>query len=121
NPKAHPASRVGVDSFPGHSIPCPVARIRRRNMTPATDGPLLANRLNPLGKPVVVAVVESPPPPRVWRGAPAAIVVLTVSGIALRLVPLLSDRCLWIDEAMLALNLVERSPRQLLEPLDWNQ
>jgi hypothetical protein len=38
-----------------------------------------------------------------------------------RLVALLSDRCLWLDEAMLALNLVNRSPRQLLDPLDYNQ
>jgi hypothetical protein len=28
---------------------------------------------------------------------------------------------LWIDEAMLGLNLVNRTPRQLLEPLDYNQ
>jgi hypothetical protein len=44
-----------------------------------------------------------------------------ILGIALRAVPLIQNRCLWIDEAMLALNLVDRTPQQLLEPLDWNQ
>ena len=33
----------------------------------------------------------------------------------------LSDRCLSIDEAMLALNLVDRTPRQLFDQLDYNQ
>src|SRR5688572_12260107 len=90
-------------------------------MTPATDGHMhLANRLSPLAAPVVVVAPESPPTTR-WFTTRQAIVALAAIGIALRLVPLLSDRCLWIDEAMLALNLVERSPGRLLEPLDWNQ
>src|SRR5262245_30596325 len=90
-------------------------------MTPATDGPRrLSNRLAPLSDAVVVTAPETVPPRR-WVTARAAIVALVVLGIGLRLVALLSDRCLWIDEAMLALNLVERTPRQLLEPLDWNQ
>lgn len=42
-------------------------------------------------------------------------------GGGLRAAAFLSDRCLWIDEAMLALNLVERGPAQLLDKLDHNQ
>ena len=90
-------------------------------MTPATDGSMhLANRLSPLAAPVVVVAPETQPTRR-WYSARGAIIALAALGIALRIIPLLSDRCLWIDEAMLAINLVERSPRQLLEPLDWNQ
>lgn len=90
-------------------------------MTPAMDGPKqFANRLVPLSEPVVVTAAEQIAP-RGWITARSAIIALVVLGFGLRLIPLLSDRCLWIDEAMLALNLVERTPRQLLEPLDWNQ
>ena len=90
-------------------------------MTPATDGPLhVANRLVPLSEPVVVTAPD-PAPPRGWVSARSAILVLVVLGFVLRVIPFVSDRCLWIDEAMLALNLVDRTPRQLLEPLDWNQ
>jgi hypothetical protein len=49
------------------------------------------------------------------------LVALVVLGIGLRAAALAGGRDLWIDEAMLALNLVGRSPGQLLEPLDWNQ
>jgi hypothetical protein len=48
-------------------------------------------------------------------------IVLVVLGAALRFTALASDRNLWFDEAMLALNLVERSPAELCGPLDWNQ
>ena len=90
-------------------------------MNPATDGPMqVTNRLNPLSSPVIVTSPESAASNR-RVNARAAIVAFVVLGIALRVVPLVSDRCLWIDEAMLALNLVERTPRQLLQPLDWNQ
>jgi hypothetical protein len=89
-------------------------------MTPATDGPRpLPNRLAPLAPPVVVTAVQAVVPRRVT--ARAAVVALVALGVILRLAALLSDRCLWIDEAMLALNLVDRTPRELLEPLDWNQ
>jgi hypothetical protein len=91
-------------------------------MTPARDGRCLANRLHPFGEAAVVAspsrAVESK------RETPASrnvLFLLVFLGIALRLVPLCQSRDLWIDEAMLALNLVDRSPAQLLEPLDWNQ
>jgi hypothetical protein len=80
----------------------------------------LANRLSPLAAPVVVVAPESKHE-RSWFSTRRAILVLAALGIALRIVPLLADRCLWIDEAMLALNLVERTHAQLLGPLDWNQ
>ena len=91
-------------------------------MTPATDGPMqLANRLNPLAQPVViVASGESAGSRRIYS-ARLGIVALAVLGIGLRFLALVSARGLWIDESMLALYLVERSPRQLLAPLDWNQ
>lgn len=49
---------------------------------------------------------------------PLAIVVL---GLALRLRQFVVWRSLWIDEAMLALNVVSRSFADLLQPLDYNQ
>ena len=84
--------------------------------TPRTAAPAVG-RPEPAVR--TVTVVTSPTePPRV----PVAVFVLVLmAGGLLRLLALLADRCLWIDEAMLALNLVGRSPRQLLDPLDWNQ
>jgi len=42
-------------------------------------------------------------------------------GIALRGMAFAADRSLWIDEAMLALNILKRSPSELFQPLDHNQ
>ena len=42
-------------------------------------------------------------------------------GIGLRVVRYLAPRPLWLDEAMIALNILSRSPRGLLQPLDHNQ
>jgi hypothetical protein len=42
-------------------------------------------------------------------------------GIALRLAQYLHNRSLWLDEAMLALNVVNRSVPELLRPLEYNQ
>lgn len=47
--------------------------------------------------------------------------LLLLAGTALRVVPFLLDRSLWLDEAKLALNVVERSPAQLFRPLDYEQ
>lgn len=42
-------------------------------------------------------------------------------GIAIRLVQYLHNRSLWADEAVLALNIVNRSYLELLQPLDYDQ
>src|SRR5712692_10219939 len=42
-------------------------------------------------------------------------------GALLRLIPYLFNRSLWLDESMLALNVINRSFFQLLKPLDYNQ
>lgn len=42
-------------------------------------------------------------------------------GLGLRLGAWHSGRSLWIDEAMLALNIIDRSAAELLQPLDYNQ
>ncbi len=76
---------------------------------------LAVNRLEPTVR--TVAVVTAPPA----RVPIAAFVAVVLLGGGLRLAALLLDRCLWIDEAMLALNLVTRTPRGLLDPLDYNQ
>ena len=47
--------------------------------------------------------------------------IAIVVGIALRLIHYLLDRSLWIDEAFVALNLIERPFDELLEPLKYNQ
>lgn len=86
-----------------------------RTSTPTT------NRLEPTVR--TATVVSTPPEPsRIAPYVPVAVfVAVLVLGGGLRLAMLLTDRSLWLDESMLALNLVNRSPRQLLDPLDWNQ
>lgn len=93
-------------------------------MNATTERPDLAapptNRLAPTVKSVeIVAAPEPPAAP--GRAALLPLLALVAVGAAARLVALLGDRCLWIDEAMLALNLVARSPAELLRPLDYNQ
>ncbi|MBA4190287.1 MAG: hypothetical protein C0467_20060 [Planctomycetaceae bacterium] len=91
-------------------------------MTPAMDGPRLTNRLGTIGTPTIVLAPELPAATgRSWLNSRTLVVALVLLGIGLRLVPMIQNRNLWIDEAMIALNLVERSPARLLEPLDWNQ
>src|SRR3984893_4310451 len=46
---------------------------------------------------------------------------IMVFGALLRLTQFLSNRSLWLDEAKLALNIVNRSFVQLCEPLDYGQ
>jgi hypothetical protein len=47
--------------------------------------------------------------------------VLLVTGATLRIVPFALDRSLWLDEAKLALNVLERPAARLFEPLDYDQ
>ena len=51
----------------------------------------------------------------------ALIAVLFLCGIVLRLRQYLTDRSLWLDEAMLALNIVQRDFAGLTKPLDYDQ
>jgi uncharacterized membrane protein len=46
---------------------------------------------------------------------------LILFGAAVRVAQYASNRSLWLDEAALALNIVNRSPGQLLLPLDYHQ
>ena len=48
-------------------------------------------------------------------------IAIFLLGVGLRTAAFASEHSLWIDEAMVALNIVERSPAQLFEPLDRNQ
>lgn len=59
-------------------------------------------------------------PWKTWL-AVVAVWVCVGLGIGLRVHGYARNPSLWIDEAMLALNVVHRSPAQLLEPLDLNQ
>lgn len=54
-----------------------------------------------------------------WEGS--AIILLFLAGILLRLRQYLTGRSLWVDEAMLALNIVNRNFGELLQPLDYDQ
>ncbi|MGD1912831.1 MAG: glycosyltransferase family 39 protein [Rivularia sp. (in: cyanobacteria)] len=47
--------------------------------------------------------------------------VIICFGILVRLIQYLSNRSLWADEAVLALNIVNRSYLELLQPLDYDQ
>jgi hypothetical protein len=51
----------------------------------------------------------------------AAVALLILSGILLRIRQYLTGRSLWADEAMLALNIVERDFVGLFQPLDYDQ
>ena len=55
------------------------------------------------------------------RAQVSGLALLLVIGAVLRAAPFLLDRSLWLDEAKLALNVLERSPAQLFGPLDYGQ
>jgi len=57
------------------------------------------------------------------RGSPIvwAVWAAVLLGVGIRGGLVVGNASFWIDESMLALNLVHRSPAQLLEPLDLNQ
>jgi len=59
-----------------------------------------------------------------WTQAPRWEVVvwgLATLGILFRLRQYLFDRSLWLDEALVVLNIMGRSPSELLKPLDYHQ
>ena len=56
-----------------------------------------------------------------WRSVGLISVAVSLCGAALRLVQYLHHRSLWFDEALLALNILNRSYSQLIKPLDYNQ
>jgi hypothetical protein len=49
------------------------------------------------------------------------VVALVIAGAVIRVVRYAADRSLWGDEGALALNIVQRGPLDLLEPLDYRQ
>lgn len=49
------------------------------------------------------------------------VVGLIIFGLVLRLRQYFAGRSLWLDEAMLALNIINRNFGELLQPLDYNQ
>lgn len=72
----------------------------------------------------VVEVVTAPAPatlPAARRWPAVFVAASLLLGVGLRLAAFASDRPLWIDEAMIAMNLTDRSVGQLFEPLDRNQ
>ncbi len=48
-------------------------------------------------------------------------ILILIAGIAIRLIQYLTNRSLWTDEAMLAWNILERNPSELLLPLNYHQ
>ena len=72
-------------------------------------------------QPSISVIVQPDTPPRRRSVAPLAVWAVVLIGIALRGYCYARDPSFWIDEAMLAVNVVERSPAGLLEPLRWNQ
>ena len=47
--------------------------------------------------------------------------ILILLGLVFRFGKYLINRSLWLDEAMIALNIIDRSPLEFLQPLDFNQ
>ena len=69
-----------------------------------------------------VAAPEPPAPPSAaWSVARGLVVAAVVLGASLRVYGYARNPSFWIDEAMLALNVVYKSPAELLKPLDLNQ
>jgi uncharacterized membrane protein len=54
-------------------------------------------------------------------GPSLAVLLLAAAGVILRLWQYLSNTSLWLDEAAVARNIVDRSPQHLFQPLDYAQ
>jgi hypothetical protein len=63
--------------------------------------------------------VLAPRQPRAWLESLSWLFI--TAGLLLRLAQWLNNRSLWLDEAMLARNIIDRTPLELLAPLDHNQ
>ena len=58
---------------------------------------------------------------RQWMNPRRVVWIIIGLGIILRLVQYLYNRSLWLDEASLALNVIEKSFSGLLQPLGYDQ
>lgn len=68
------------------------------------------------------SVIESEPSEERWgRTSWIIAIVLIAAGWLIRLHNYWNARALWLDEAMLALNIIRRAPLQLFERLDYEQ
>ncbi|MGH7505699.1 MAG: glycosyltransferase family 39 protein, partial [Longimicrobiales bacterium] len=87
----------------------------------------LIGRPGPLDGDRDVRAVPTPTPsgwtilPSPLHWIPIAAALLISAGAALRLIQYGAQRSLWLDEAMLAVNIGGRSFRELLAPLDYEQ
>ncbi len=61
------------------------------------------------------------PKKKYWLMSDLLAFMIISFGICVRLIQYISNRSLWADEATLALNIVNRSYSQLLQPLDYGQ
>ena len=59
--------------------------------------------------------------PATRKKIPYAIWIVMGAGILLSFIPFISNRSLWLDEAMLSLNIINRNYGDLLKPLDYLQ
>ncbi len=74
----------------------------------------------------IIEVAAPSPTPSVWSRLRIALPIVLVigcvfAGLGMRTFAYARNASLWIDEAMLALNVIHRTPAELLEPLDLNQ
>ncbi|MCU0705844.1 MAG: hypothetical protein MUF18_17895 [Fimbriiglobus sp.] len=93
-------------------------------MTPtdATSPATPSNRLHPIRSvDVLPAPAASPAVLRPSRRPAVALLAAVALGVFVRFTAFAIERPLWIDKAMIALNLTDRSISQLFEPLDRNQ
>jgi hypothetical protein len=58
---------------------------------------------------------------RKFRIEEIVIAVILIAGVLLSLIQFLYNRSLWTDESWLALNIINKSPLELLKPLDYGQ
>ena len=117
-----------------------IAQFVKRGLMKAGNSlePLLATAVHPKRKSEVIVTdppqaaktqvqflvwLDDPAFARRYAGiiSPALVWGLAALGIVFRLRQYLFDRSLWLDECMLALNIIHRSPAQFLARLDNNQ